>query len=177
MSTQSAHKDVVLRSLDNQGRPLRFEMPNGDLVPVPSIVYSSGSQVILTGTTAETTMAQVTIPGGVLGSSGTIIVIALWSHTNNANNKIKRVKYGTFDFATDHTETTSASSRDYFSMHQRSVSSQVTYSTSGFGNSPNAVVTGAVNSDVDQVLAVTGQLQSASDTLTLEAIRIEVYAS
>ena len=177
MSSQSARKDVVLRSLDNQGRPLRFEMPSGDLVPVPSIVYSSGSQVILTGTTAETTMAQVTIPGGVLGSSGTIIVVALWSHTNNANNKVKRIKYGTFDFATDHTETTTASSRDYFSMHQRSVSSQVTYSTSGFGNSPNAVVTGAVNSDVDQVLAVTGQLQSASDTLTLEAIRIEVYAS
>lgn len=172
---QSAHKDVVLRTFDNLGRPIRFEMPDGSQVPLPTIIYSSGSAVVLTGTTAETTLASLTIPGGLLGASGTIIVIALWSHTNNANTKTKRVKYGSF--AAPYTETTSVSSRDYFSMHQRSTNAQVTYSASGFGNSASALLTGSIDSTVDQTLSITGQLASASDTLTLEAIRVEVYPS
>lgn len=172
-----AHKDVVLRSFDSQGRPINYQTPDGTLVPLPSIIYSSGSAVSLTGTTAETAMASITIPANMLGASGTIIVIAIWSHTNSANNKTKRVKYGAFDMANAHIETTTASSRDYYSMHQRTTATQVSYSTSGFGNSANAVITGTVDSTTDQTLTITGQLALGTETLTLEAVRIEVYAS
>lgn len=160
--TQSAHKDIVLRTFDDQGRAIRFETPNGSVVPLAAIVFVSGAPVTVSGTTAETTMASLTIPANTLGVTGTIVVFALWSHTNNANTKTKRVKLGSFDFANAHQETTTASSRDYYSMHQRTTTTQVAYNTSGFGNSAGAVLTGNIDTTVDQTLTITGQLQSGT---------------
>lgn len=169
-----AFKDHFLQAFDYLGRFLRFETPGVVNVPVRATLYQSGTAVALTGTTAETTLVSVVIPGGMLKANGKIIVICTWSHTNSANNKTKRIKYGTFDFINAHVETTSATSRDFASMHQRTASSQVAFPNTNFGSSSTALLTGSIDSSVDQTLAITGQLASSGETLTLESALVEV---
>jgi hypothetical protein len=132
----------------------------------------------VTGTTTETTLASVTLPGGAMGANGQIEIISLWSYTNSANNKILKVKFGGQQLAAITNTTTATEQLLNRAANRNNSSSQVSFSafsTGGIGTSTNAINTFAVNSDSDVTIALTGQLANTGETITLESYIIKVF--
>lgn len=141
----------------------------------PKSAGKSGVAVPLTGSTSETTLATIVIPGGSLGANGRIEIDTIWSYTNSANNKIMRVKFGATTY-TQITATTTASCRLSTLIWNRSATSQVAYTSvaSGFGPSTGTIVTGSSDTNGDVSVTITGQLASGAETMTLEAYGVRI---
>jgi hypothetical protein len=143
------------------------------------VLAQSAVAVPLTGSTAETVMATVTIPAGVMGANDSIRIRALWSYPNSADDKIVRVRLNGISGTAYHgqTLTTSASYLTVVQIYNRGVTnSQVGQSltNSGSGSSTNAVVTSSIDMTAAVSLVLTGQLETAAETLTLEAYTVEL---
>ena len=142
----------------------------------PTILGKSAVAVPLTGTTNETTLATISVPGGSMGLNGQIESILHFTYTSSANNKILRLKLGATTFW-QITATTTANYQLYTRICNRnSTSSQVHFTlsagTSGFGQSGSAVTTGVIDTTADQDITITGQLASAAETIQLESYLI-----
>ena len=143
------------------------------------IVAQSGVAIPLTGTTAETALATISIAAGLMGANDSLLITTLWSYTNSANAKTPRVRLGGIS-GTAFTVlplTTTATSQALTRITNRgSVSSQVGANTgnTGFVSSASAIVTANINMANSQDLVISGQLSSASETLTLESYTVEL---
>lgn len=149
------------------------------------IVDKDSTQVVLTGTganTSETILKTVTLPP--LGLNSIIDIDSLFSWTSSANTKTIRVRLGgiggqlvgSFASTTNLTQQLKTIIRNV-----NSVSTQKSFSvtsTSGFGTSTNAVVSGAINTGVSTTLVFTGQLDAAAaaagDSIRYEASTVKV---
>lgn len=131
----------------------------------------------VTGTTAETTLATVTIPAGLLGVNGSLRVVSTLSLTNNANSKTLRIRYGGTPFITNFPSGSASSGTDATVSNRGAANSQVaSFGSSAYsgGNATSSVSTGAVDSTANQDVTVTMQLGTGTDTVTLERYRVEV---
>lgn len=144
-----------------------------------SLLAASAVAASVTGTTSETALATVTIPGGAMGLNGGVEIRSTWSYTNSANNKFLRAKFGGAGGTAflDATQTATATWGDSRRIRNRnSLASQVgsmsTAGTGGVGSSSAAVVTGAINSAVDQTIVFTAQLALGTETITLESYEV-----
>lgn len=130
-----------------------------------------------TGNTTETTLATVTVPGGALGPNGVLKITSLWSHTNNANTKTPRVKFGGAEYYS-FTHTSSASARMYRTIANRNTeNSQVGGPTVGgfnWGQTAAVLTTSSVDTSVDQDLVFSGQLGDSGDVMALESYLVEL---
>lgn len=147
------------------------------LVDRSSVLKQSGVAAPVTGTTAETTLATIPLPAGIMGLNGVLRITMVWTVTNSANNKSLRVVLGGSLFSgVDLTTTASAQ----FQVHIRNrgvANSQIGFiSSSGFpfSTSGGSPVTGTVDTAVAQNLLITGQLASGAETITLEAYTVEL---
>ena len=147
------------------------------------VLAQSAIAASITGTTSETVLATVTIPGGTMGANGTLRVTTLWSYTNSANNKIPRIRLGglagTLIFSL--TATTTGMYRDQREIHNRNAqNSQVfwgnTSSGGGWGTTVGTVSTGSVDTSASQDLVFTAQLANTGETITLEYYLVELVA-
>lgn len=139
------------------------------------------TQVVLTGTTNETTLASLTIPGGSMGPNGVLNIMPVCSFVETAGTKTVKayfggVSLGSYTFA--NTFVWGASWRRV--MNRNSESSQITAPPTGLIIPFSASATGvyvltSVNTAVDQTLLITGQLANAADTLKLEAVTVEGF--
>lgn len=138
-----------------------------------------------TGTTAETVLATVTIPGGYLGANGVIRITSVWSATDNANTKTARIKFGASGEGTSGVEfytldmATKATLRQQTQiMNNGSASAQIAgpkaLSESGFGLSDGLIVTDTTDTASDVDVIFTAQLANSADTISLEAYTIEI---
>ncbi|MBI5887079.1 MAG: hypothetical protein HZB85_10950 [Deltaproteobacteria bacterium] len=137
--------------------------------------------VSLTGNTNEATLFSVVIPGGAMGANGVLRVTELWSWTASANAKTRRVKFGGVSFQQRSYAggaTGIGEQQCTLLSNRNSQSSQVAYgyNTASFniltsGTTPKTI---SVDASVDQVLSITGQLGNAGETMTLEAVMVEV---
>lgn len=143
-------------------------------------LWHSSVPVDLTGSTAETTLRSVTIPGGMLGVDGVLRVTALWSYTGSVNAKTLRVRLaGTLLASADNVATAAnvSGSGQWLITNRNSETSQVAnpgFSAGLVYASSQAIPTAAVDTRVDQVLTITGQLASAGELLRLERLLVEV---
>lgn len=139
------------------------------------ILTRSAVAVSLTGSTSETTLASVNVPGGLLGLNGGLRVTMLFSTTNNANNKIPRVKLGATRFGQYAPASVPAMQWLTIVRNRGSASSQISQgdNVTGIG-STNTPVTGAIDTTVDQPLVITGQLAVGTDTMALESYMVEL---
>jgi len=140
--------------------------------------YDLAAAVSLTGTIAETTLATMTIKGGLMGAKGKLKIWPLFSAPNNANNKSFYIKLGGVAFISI-TYTTNAVSSQVLCVirNTNSESSQVAFSSgnsSGVGNSSVAVTTASINTAADVTLTVSAALGNASDTVTLYGLFVEI---
>lgn len=146
-------------------------------------LFHSSVAVDLTGTTAETTLRTVTIPGGMLGPDGVLRVSAMWSYTGSVNTKNIRLRLaGTQLNSADNVGSAAnvSGAAQWIISNRGSEAAQI--SNPGFSMGlvyagSQAIPTAAVDTSIDQVLAITGQLASAGELLRLERLLIEVLPS
>lgn len=147
-------------------------------------VDQSAVPVSVTGTTAETALATITIPAGGLGLNGSIKVTRLITYTNNANIKTFRDRFGGISGTSYNTygPTTTATARYDTEIHNRnSANSQIGFAAgvgpniagSGIGFTSGAVVTSAVDTSLATTYVLTVQNANAGDTSTLEYWKAE----
>jgi hypothetical protein len=121
---------------------------------------------------ADETLASFTIADGTLGVNSILQIEPLWTFASSANNKICKVKVGTF---TVYSAARTASVKEgpiVVLANRNSLSSQIqpyvdTYVTAGAG----APATYTIDFSVDVTVQITGQ-RAANEALTLEYYRV-----
>lgn len=139
------------------------------------VLAQSGVAASVTGTSSETVLATYTLKGGTMGPNGAVRVSFAATHTNSANNKTYYVRIGSMLFATLNTTTTATVQEARLVRNRGNEASQVSFNGgTGAVVSTVAMATGSVNTKNDQLLTISGQLGSASETITLEGYTIEL---
>ncbi len=145
------------------------------------VLGSSGVQASLTGTTTETALATVSMPGLAMGPNGILRVTAQFSCTNNANVKTARLRLGgiggTAMYAIAVTSTAGGTFQRTI-QNRNSNSSQIISFGSASANSYTTVTTAALTSTVDTSATVSvvlsGELAVGTDTISIEQFLMEV---
>lgn len=143
-----------------------ISLPGGS--PWMQVLAQFGGAVSAPANTNENTLVSYTLPGGTPGPNDTIEIWTQWTHTNSANNKTMRIRFGGTSVL-GIVVTTTATSR--FVTHIQAANSlvaQVTSPNSQLGTSALSVITTAINTAVDVPILITGQKASAGETITLE---------
>lgn len=143
------------------------------------IVAQSNTAVSHTGDTNETALATITIPAGLMGATGTLRITTLWSHTNNANNKTLRTRLGgisgtAFSALVLTTTLTSHLVTIIRNVSAASQKSNPGVTTTIYGSSTSAMITGTINTANAQDLVLSGQCANGADTITLESYIVEL---
>lgn len=139
-----------------------------------------GTQRSLTGSTTETTLDTVTIPAGTLGANGVVEIIALWTLTNNANNKTPIIRFGGVS-GTQYLApvlTTTATFRSHVTIQNRNATnSQIGMNPAtgtAFGTTTLAPQTSAVDTTAAVDIVFRGLLANAADSIALESMLVRV---
>lgn len=133
----------------------------------------------LTGTLAETTLATVSVPAGLMLTNGGLLIASTWTNTNSANNKFPRMKLDG-QAALTPTLTATATFADIRRIRNRNAAGvQIVSTSNATPNSVGATVAAATVLGVDTTLAkditFTGQLALVGESLALETY--EVWAT
>lgn len=148
-----------------------------------SILAFDAAALTTPADTTEDILASIVIPGGSMGKSGLLRVSTFWSMTNNANVKTGRIRLGGIggtQFATLALASllTAADIRIIFNRGvTNSQLGNVVSLVGAWGTSAVALITGAVDTTLDQTLVITGQKATAGDALVLEAYIVEQLRS
>lgn len=146
---------------------------------IQRIAYKWTAGFTHTGNTNETSLHSWSMPSNTVVAGDLIRIIAYLRMTNNGNNKTYRVKFGAVPVIfTQISFTTSDAAKYQTDIIVRSSTSQLTcqslgnsnggWSTSSGYNTATENTTGSITIDL------TGQLAIGTDTITLEAVTIEV---
>jgi hypothetical protein len=138
-----------------------------------------GGNLALTGTTAETVMATVTLVANVIGATGRLESESTWSSTNSANNKSYRMRLG----GISGTEYQSLTTANIASVKFRKEIQNLTAGTQnggivgngtagGYGAVTAAGVTSSIDTTAQTTLVFTGQLADSGETMTLLNYRV-----
>lgn len=133
-----------------------------------------------TGDLLESSLKAVTMPGGTLGANGVLRITALWSATNNANNKTPRIRFGgiagTVFFQTVQNNFT-AMRNQLIIGNAGDEASQMggPKDLLGTGISITGLTTPTIDTTVDQDIVFTAQLANVADTLNLREYLIEYF--
>lgn len=149
--------------------------------PQPIIKVWHGGSASVTGTVADTALATISIPGGLMGPNGRIEIDAYWTFTNSANNKSLRMWWnglGVTLVGGINLTTTSSYRESRFIQNQNSPSSQISlndaFGNGGFAAATAAAVTATVNTNSPVNLVLSGTLANAADTITLAAYSVRL---
>lgn len=143
-----------------------------------ALIGQSGQAASVTGTAAETTLATLTIPGGVMGADGALRISTLWTVTNSVNNKTIRAKFGGTAFF-GVALTTSLDYNDITMIRNTAANAQKAHALNGsvrIGMSGAAITTGNVDTSGDQALILTGELVNTGETIRLDGYSVELLA-
>ena len=137
------------------------------------LAVSGAALPVHTGTTARTTLASVTLLGGLLGPNGYLMFDCRTSSTG-ASAKLVQVSVGGTDFF--HFGPTSAYIGGEMSMMNRGseaiqVGNPINLA-SIVGNGTNTLLTGTVNTAIDRTINIDITLANAADTFTMQAYRL-----
>lgn len=145
----------------------------------PQIIAQSAVAVTAPADTNENTLATITIPGGVIGANGRLVVEAYFNVTASTNSKTWRVRLGGTSLHNGVTTSATAVSVGTLApiANRNSESSQVGVGYTGNGVSSAALPTGTVDTTADQTLTITGQKATGAETMTLTqySVRLERF--
>lgn len=153
---------------------------NGTLwLPVNGSVLLARSAVAasVTGTAAETALATITIPAGLMGTNGQLRVTQLWTVTNSANTKTLRARFGGMSgiIYTNAPLTTSGCAQFLTQIRNRgAANSQVGGISTGYVATSGSAVVSAVDTSQATTIVLSGQLASVGETITLESYSVEL---
>ena len=130
----------------------------------PTILYNLGTPVVLTGTTAETTLLTITIPADLMGKIGRLNLLSFFALTNNANNKTLRAKIGANTLNVAGAASLAATGFNFWLLNLNSATAQRNNYSTSF----------AIDTTVSMDLIITGQLANAADSMTLNTLSLEL---
>jgi hypothetical protein len=133
-----------------------------------------GTAVVAVANTAVT-LTSVTVPGWSVGTGGEIEINALFSLTNSANAKNLNMTFGgsaIFTLASANVASVSVQKNIVNRGGSQIVSNTV--AATGHGASTGAVVTLAINTNVDQTFAITAQPTTANELVQLEYYNMHI---
>lgn len=152
-----------------------------------SLLLNNHTQILHTGTTAETTLRSFTLPGGSIGANGACRIRIEYRTLGGGGTKTVRIKFGG---TTVYQMVVPQGSADYrignvTILNRNSESAQVyeanpSYTKNGSTVSFDTADVGsdtrtmAVDTATNTTIEVTGQLANAADTIRLEAVSIWV---
>lgn len=143
-----------------------------------SIVGKSGVAQTVTNSTAQTTLATVTIPANAMGPNGILRVRTLWTYTNSANTKTLRLTLGGTVVMGVAATTTATAELDRMIQNRGVTNSQivaVSNNAANFNLLTLAPLTATVDTSVSCDLAFTGQMAALAETITLERYSVELH--
>ena len=146
-------------------------------IPASPALITSGGAAYTQTTGADITLANITVPGGLMGNNGGLRITRQDSTPNNANSKISFIKLNGATLQLQSIATTSTSQYWQMRIGNRGVqNSQVANgaSVNTFGQSAGPALTSAINTAIDQPCWLTGQLAVATDYIVLEGFTVEV---
>jgi hypothetical protein len=145
------------------------------------VLSQSAVSSSVTGTTSETTLASVTIPGGSLGQNGALRIEFSASWTANTNVKTVTVKLGGTSIGIfSRSGGTETGARSQITVRNRGAQNSQVVSLPGSTTVVFGVFTSTypltLSKDMsqDQTLTITGTLANGADTVTLESYLVEV---
>lgn len=132
-----------------------------------------------TGGTNEVVLATITIPAGTLGALGRVSIESQWGATNNANNKISRIRFS----GLSGTEFFTLTANSYASFAIEKVIQNITASSQvgniagngtagGYGVVTGVTTTATVDTSAETQLVFTAQLATGSDTINLHSYKV-----
>jgi hypothetical protein len=150
------------------------------------MIVGQASPNVSTSNTAETLLASVTIPAGIMGANGRIEIITSWNWTNNADNKTVKIKFGTvvggFAGATEFSGFVLTVNTNIQSLTNIYNNNATNLQIGGTGTGGNAYVvnsgtapTSAIDTTQNTMIYFTGQLTLGTDVLTLQSYSVIVY--
>lgn len=142
----------------------------------------------LAATATNISMESIIIPGGSIGNHGSIRALAFWSVSNTGNTKTLGINLGgtvgATGVLTGHTAFKSISVTTVLTvqtvaviMNRSDQAKQCGYASSApafAGSSTLSVVTGTINTSINQILTMTGNAATAGDIITLEGYVVEI---
>ncbi len=139
----------------------------------------SATPASVTGTVAETTIATVTVPPGIMGINGVLRIQSEWTCTNSANSKTLQLKFGgtVYLFTALTTTLVFSDQRVIFNNASASVQkgkSAAGMTAGGWGVATSAVATSTINTGSASNITWHGTLASAGETITLNAYLVEI---
>lgn len=145
---------------------------------VPYLLAQAGAaSSVWTGSTAVHDFASITIPGGSLGPNGAIEIEAFWSCSNNANTKTVSISLGGTTVHSVALTTSGVTGILARIANRNSQSAQIVprnNSSTPYGSTTTAHTTFAIDTSVDQVLKISGQLGVGTDSMVLEGYAIRI---
>ena len=130
----------------------------------PTILYNLATPIVLTGTTAPTTLLTITIPAALMGLIGRLNMLSFFSLTNNANSKTLRAGIGGNQIAVQGAASLAATGFNFWLLNLNSATAQRNNSSALF----------AIDTTASMDLIITGQLANASDSMTLNTLSLEL---
>ncbi|WP_213768996.1 hypothetical protein [Caballeronia sp. dw_19] len=158
--------------------PITPDFNGGGIAGLKSVgvLAQSYAPIRMSGTTVETVLATVIVPGGAMGPNGSVRVTSLWSFNNTANAKSLFIRLAGNQLRTA-PGTNFASRSDVFSVQNRgTLASQVSPSSASgpYGTSSGLVTTLSLDTSIDQPITFAGLLTVASEWMTLEGYTVEL---
>lgn len=147
--------------------------PVAPTVPVAFATTGPGAYTQITG--GAITAIGLVIPGGALGRSGKLTITKMGVCINNANGKISETFMGGSAFASyTFNAVNMFRTVDLISNTCNSEAINIGNYYANFGASANDVFRRTVNTSVDQLLALTLRINTATDFIALESVSVEL---
>lgn len=146
-------------------------------VPSVGLVVAVGSGVAYTQTTgADITLANITVPGGMMGLNGVLRSQPDMTNNNSVGSKTLATKFGGTLIGSS-ASTTLTFKRTFSVLRNRSLYSQMFNQYAENFQSTNGINTTTMDTTVDKVFAYLGNIPAATDFIVLEGFTIEVLPS
>jgi hypothetical protein len=153
-------------------------VPGGWAKPraLPLPVYGSGVQVLNSLTVTDNVLKSFTIPGGSMGPNTTMRITAIFTMPNNANTKTFRIRFGGVVIYQASFTAAVTLNMEFLLQNRGALNSQIGQVISMLGPTSNTgpVLTAAIDTTIDQVVAFSAQAGVGTDQLALERCSIEL---
>ena len=151
-------------------------------IPASPVLITSGGAAYTQTIATDITLANITVPGGLMGANGALRTYASHSLANTAGAKPSKLFHGGVQCGVLSTPASSAVGRSLHELSNRgSQASQYATSTTStvgtsFANGATALTGyyGSVDTSINQPLTFTGNIAVATDYIVLEGFTVEV---
>lgn len=146
------------------------------------VLHASAPESQVTGTTAATVLASMTVPGGLLGKNGQLLVCVMADFTVSANVKTLQVTIGGVSFLTVSPSSTHGAARwEHWFANSNSESRQVFVTGTGTSgetaSGSGSMTVKSVDTSQDFTVEVVGTLTTPAEMIRCIAFRVEVVPS